>query len=81
MRQGDWESCLHMKCVLSEQVNGGFITLPDQRMLENCIGCFSIAEKQFMEERVYLGLQVIGSESMMAVWRQRAGGRPGGYTS
>lgn len=42
-------------------------------MLENCIGCFSIAEKQFMEEGMYWGLQVIGSESMMAVWRQRVG--------
>lgn len=54
---------------------GGFITLLDERMLENCICCFSIAEKQFMEEGVYLGLQVIGSESMMAVWRQRVGDR------
>lgn len=68
MRQRDWESCWCMN-----KSTGGFITLLDQRVLENCISCFSIAEKQFMDEGVYLGLQVIGSESMMVVRSQRVG--------
>lgn len=76
MRHGDWESCLCMN-----KSTGGFVMLLDQKMLENCISCFSIAEKQFIEEGVYLGLQVVGSESMMVVWRQQEGGRPGSYVS